>query len=57
MIKSLKQMNYIEQVAKRAFGLYGVDFYEAINVAETIHLQGNVAEDAAKVHNIIGGEL
>ena len=58
MINSLKQMTYLEQVAKRCFDKYGDDFYEALNAAECIvRSTDNLEGDAQKVHAVLEGEL
>lgn len=58
MINSLKQMTYLEQVAKKAFDRYGDDFYAALNVAEMIVRNTDDPErDAQRVHAVLEGEL
>lgn len=51
-------MTYLEEVAKKAFDLYGDDFYAALNVAECIVRNTNdPLGDAQRVHAVLEGEL
>lgn len=57
-ITSLRQMTYLEEIAKKAFDLYGDDFYAALNVAECIvRNTSDPLGDALRVHAILEGEL
>lgn len=58
MVNSLRQMTYLEQVAKRCFDKYGDNFYEALNAAECIVRSTDDPEgDAQRVHAILEGEV
>lgn len=57
MPNTLRQMNYILEVAKKLFDRYGQDYYEAINYAETIHLSGDLDTDAARINAMMEGEV